>query len=83
MKKKGAQSKEDFLVTAKLTAFWLEESMRIVAENPTCDKELNNETEECLGAAACALLRWRLHTGQAAGLIQIERIDPWEEDEFD
>jgi len=80
---KKTPSKKDLLVTAKLAAFWLEAAMNAVAENPTDDSELNSEMEEHLGTAAGALLRWQLHTGLSAGVIHIESVEPWEEDEFD
>jgi len=80
---KTPPTKKDLLVTSKLAAFWLEAAMKSIAENPTDDPELNNEMEEYLGTAAGALLRWRLHTGVSAGLIHIDSVEAWEEDEFD
>ena len=71
------------LTTAKLTAFWLDNMSKIVAENQTGEDCFDKEVEKLLASAGVALLRWRLVTGDRVGLLEIAEVDDWENDEFD
>lgn len=76
-------SKTDVLRTAKLTAFWMQSMADITASHPTQDDEFNRELERLLSSCAGAILRWRIVTGEKAGLLKVVKVSDWERDEFD
>lgn len=77
------QDAAGLLVSAKLTAFWLEEMIEKTKSAPTGCVEFDREVDRMLSCAAIAILRWRIVTGEKAGLLRIKDVGEIVADEFD
>ena len=71
------------LELAALVAQWLENMAEVVTRITSGDAECDAETYRVLISAQGSLLRWRLESGELAGLLKLKPVAEWVDDELD
>ena len=76
----------DHILQLELAAFvaqWLENMAKVVTRITSGDAECDAETYRVLISAQGSLLRWRLESGELAGLLKLKPVAEWVDDELD
>ena len=74
---------QSMIDAAEVTAYWIEKVAELIGEYEQEKGVGDANIKRYLGTATSALLRWRLEAGQCEGLLTINEVEDWKEDEFD